>query len=182
MRDNKPTDSKLDTELDTGLDAGSEASLASRIVKLELEIDPQRRISSAQEHERAVAIYDLLDDNSFKLHKADGPYHLYLRTDQRHIHFDIRNDHDEYLVNFFMALGPMRRIIRDYFQVCDSYYDAIRTKSPSQIQAIDMGRRALHNEGSTLLQDRLENHLRCDHDTARRIFTLVCVLTSKETR
>ena len=143
-------------------------------------MDPTHRISSAQEHERAVAIFDLLDENDFVLHKAQGPYHLYLRTDQRHIHFDIRAEDDSLLINFFMALGPLRRIMRDYFQVCDSYYDAIRTKSPSQIQAIDMGRRALHNEGSTILQERLENHAAFDHNTARRLFTLICVLSAKE--
>lgn len=157
-----------------------EYSESERIVKLELEMDPTKRISSAQEHERAVAIFDLLDENCFALHKQDGPYHLYMRTDQRHIHFDIRDSADEGIVNFFMALGPMRRIMRDYFQVCDSYYDAIRTKSPSQIQAIDMGRRALHNEGSETLQERLSNHARVDHATARRLFTLICVLTSKD--
>ena len=152
----------------------------SYIAKLELEMDPNHRISSAQEHERAVAIFDLLDENDFTLQKAQGPYHLYLRTDQRHIHFDIRSQDESHLINFFMALGPLRRIMRDYFQVCDSYYDAIRTKSPSQIQAIDMGRRALHNEGSTILQERLENHARFDHNTARRLFTLICVLSAKE--
>ena len=154
--------------------------IPSRIIKLELEMDPTRRISSAREHERAVAIFDLLDENEFALHKAQGPYHLYLRSDQRHIHFDIRNEGDEVLVNFFMALGPLRRIMRDYFQVCDSYYEAIRTKSPSQIQAIDMGRRALHDEGSEILQTRLANHAEIDHPTARRLFTLVCVLSAKD--
>lgn len=157
-----------------------EHDATARIVKLELEMDPTRRISSAQEHERAVAIFDLLDENQFQLVKQAGPYHLYLRSDQRHIHFDIRDESDGVLVNFFMALGPLRRIMRDYFQVCDSYYDAIRTKSPSQIQAIDMGRRALHNEGSDILQERLANHATIDHATARRLFTLVCVLTSKD--
>lgn len=152
-----------------------------RIIKLELDMASTRRISSAQEHERAVAIFDLLDDNEFKLLKAKGPYHLYMRSDQRHIHFDIRDEADATLVNFFMALGPLRRIMRDYFLVCDSYYEAIRSKSPSQIQAIDMGRRALHDEGSELLQTRLANHAIINHATARRIFTLICVLTSKDT-
>ena len=161
-------------------EAGQVPDEKAHIVKLELELDPKRRISSAQEHERAVAIFDLLDENHFKLLKSAGPYHLYLRTDQRHIHFDIRDIQDENVTNFFMALGPLRRIMRDYFQVCDSYYDAIRTKSPSQIQAIDMGRRALHNEGSELLQERLSNHATLDHATARRLFTLVCVLTAKD--
>ena len=161
-------------------DADNAPDETAHIVKLELELDPKRRISSAQEHERAVAVFDLLDDNHFKLIKTAGPYHLYLRTDQRHIHFDIRGIQDEMLANFFMALGPLRRIMRDYFQVCDSYYNAIRTKSPSQIQAIDMGRRALHNEGSEVLQGRLSNHANIDHATARRLFTLVCVLTAKD--
>lgn len=151
-----------------------------RIVKLELDLDPTRRVSSAREHERAVAIFDLLDDNEFKLIKAQGPYHLYMRSDQRHIHFDIRDEAEGVLVNFFMALGPLRRIMRDYFLVCDSYYEAIRTKSPSQIQAIDMGRRALHDEGSELLQTRLANHAVINHATSRRLFTLICVLTAKD--
>ncbi len=150
------------------------------IAKIELDMEGQHRLSSTQEHERAVAIFDLLDSNHFKLHKQAGPYHLYLRTDQRHIHFDIRDSDDEPIVNFFMALGPLRRIIRDYFQVCDSYYEAIRTKTPSQIQAIDMGRRSLHNEGSDILCNRLERHAAFDNQTARRLFTLICVMTSRE--
>ena len=95
------------------------------------------------------------------------------------MHFDIREVTDKSLIQFFMAMGPLRRVMRDYFHVCDTYYDAIRTKSPSQIQAIDMGRRALHNEGSELLQARLDGKLKTDFSTARRLFTLICVLHSR---
>ena len=111
---------------------------------------------------------------------TQGPYHVIMRADLRHIHFDIRSVEDVPIIGFFLAMGPLRRIIRDYRMVCESYYDAIRTKTPSQIQAIDMGRRALHNEGSELLAERLQNHAQFDHQTARRLFTLICVLTSKE--
>ena len=109
----------------------------------------------------------------------DGPFHLYLRLEGRHINFDVRDINEQNLVQFFMALGPMRRVIRDYFTVCDTYYDAIRTKSPSQIQAIDMGRRALHNEGSEILQTRLDGKVETNFDTARRLFTLICVLQTR---
>ena len=95
------------------------------------------------------------------------------------MHFDIRNEDDIEIAQVFMAMGPLRRVIRDYFHVCDTYYDAIRNKSPSQIQAIDMGRRALHNEGSELLQVRLDGKVMTDFKTARRLFTLICVLQSK---
>ena len=105
------------------------------------------RRSAEAEQERSIAIYDLLEENIFEINDQSGPYHLSLRLEGRHVHFDIRAVTDKSLVQFFMAMGPLRRVMRDYFHVCDTYYDAIRTKSPSQIQAIDMGRRALHNEG-----------------------------------
>ena len=127
-------------------------------------------------HEQEVAIYDLLDQNQFDVREQTGPYHLYLKTDLRHVYFDVRDQKETVLSGFVMALGPFRRIMRDYHMVCTSYYDAIRTKSPSQIQAIDMGRRSLHNEGSALLQERLESKVVMDKDTSRRLFSLVCVL------
>ena len=103
-----------------------------------------------------------------------------LRTDSRHIHFDVRNESEQPLTGFVMALGPFRRIIRDYFEVCETYYDAIRTKSPSQIQTIDMGRRALHNEGAELLIGRLQKYINTDQATSRRIFTLICVMIARK--
>lgn len=152
---------------------------AGRLVKIELDELVTPRRSAEAEHERAIAIYDILEGNQFALVGADGPYHLYLRIEGRHIRFDVRDVQDAALGQFFMAMGPLRKVMRDYFQVCDTYYEAIRTKSPSQIQAIDMGRRALHNEGSEILQARLSGKVETDFDTARRLFTLICVLQSK---
>ena len=149
-----------------------------RLVRIELDDATGARRSAEAEQERAIAIYDILEDNMFRLDGQSGPYHLHLRLEGRHVHFDIREANDTPLIQFFMAMGPLRRVMRDYFHVCDTYYDAIRTKSPSQIQAIDMGRRALHNEGSELLQARLEGKVETDFQTARRLFTLICVLQS----
>ena len=155
------------------------ATRRNRLVKIELDEVVIPRRSAEAEHERAIAIYDILEENQFDLIGQTGPFHLYLRAEGRHIRFDICNEKDFSLGQFFMAMGPLRRVMRDYFQVCDTYFDAIRTKSPSQIQAIDMGRRALHNEGSELLQARLNGKVETDFDTARRLFTLICVLQSK---
>ena len=152
---------------------------AERLVKIELDDVAGPRRSAEAEQERAIAIYDILEENQFGVPEHMGPFHLYLKLEGRHVHFDIRNVSDIEIAQFFMAMGPMRRVIRDYFHVCDTYYDAIRNKSPSQIQAIDMGRRALHNEGSELLQVRLEGKVMTDFKTARRLFTLICVLQSK---
>ena len=150
-----------------------------RLVKVDLDDADMPRRSAEAEQERAIAIYDLLEENLFQLDGGSGPFHLSLRLEGRHIHFDIRQTDDTHMLQFFMAMGPLRRVIRDYFHVCETYYDAIRTKSPSQIQAVDMGRRALHNEGSELLQARLEGKVKTDFQTARRLFTLICVLQSR---
>ena len=152
---------------------------AERLVKIKLDDSAGPRRSAEAEQERAIAIYDILEENQFGVPEHEGPFQLYLKLEGRHVHFDIRNADDIEIAQFFMAMGPLRRVIRDYFHVCDTYYDAIRTKSPSQIQAIDMGRRALHNEGSELLQSRLGGKVITDFKTARRLFTLICVLQSK---
>ena len=152
---------------------------AERLVKIELDDAAGPRRSAEAEQDRAIAIYDILEANQFGVPEHMGPFQLYLKLEGRHVHFDIRNEDDIEIAQFFMAMGPLRRVIRDYFQVCDTYYDAIRNKSPSQIQAIDMGRRALHNEGSELLQVRLDGKVMTDFKTARRLFTLICVLHSK---
>ncbi len=159
--------------------ADEEKKSDDRLVKVELDDAGMPRRSAEAEQERAIAIYDLLEANIFRLHGRSGPYHLCLRLEGRHVHFDIREVTDKSLIQFFMAMGPLRRVMRDYFHVCETYYDAIRTKSPSQIQAIDMGRRALHNEGSELLQARLDGKVKTDFQTARRLFTLICVLHSR---
>jgi len=129
------------------------------------------------EHERAVAIYDLLEDNIFQpIGHDDGPYALHLSITESRLVFDIRLSDATPVVAHFFSLTPLRRIVKDYFMICDSYYQAIRSATPSQIEAIDMGRRGLHDEGSRILMERLRKKVRVDFDTARRLFTLVCVL------
>lgn len=129
------------------------------------------------EHERAVAIYDLLEDNIFvPIGHEGGPYALHLAMTENRLLFDIRRADGSPIVAHLLSLTPFRRIVKDYFMICDSYYKAIRTASPSQIEAIDMGRRGLHNEGSTLLMERLKDKVELDFDTARRLFTLLSVL------
>ena len=132
------------------------------------------------EHERKVAIYDLLEENHFQLSGGpDGPYVLHISIEEGRLAFDVRDVGDGPLKTFMLALSPFRAIVREYLMVCDSYYKAIKTASPSQIEAIDMGRRGLHNDGSDLLRQRLEGKVELDHNTARRLFTLVCVLHIK---
>jgi uncharacterized protein (UPF0262 family) len=129
------------------------------------------------EHERAVAIYDLVQENSFAPIGHDGgPYYLYLQLVENRLVLDIRTENDQPVVAHHLSLTPFRRIVKDYFLVCESYYEAIRTASPSQIEAIDMGRRGLHDEGSELLMERLKDKVTIDFDTARRLFTLITVL------
>ena len=129
------------------------------------------------EHERAVAIYDLLEDNSFAPESdAEGPFALHLSIDGSRLVFDIRRADGAAVMAHLLSLTPLRRIVKDYYMVCDSYYEAIRTATPDRIEALDMGRRALHDEGSKILMERLERKVTLDFDTARRLFTLICVL------
>jgi uncharacterized protein (UPF0262 family) len=148
-----------------------------RIVKLTLDERTVVRRSADVEHERAVAIYDLLDDNRFApLGDYAGPYHVHLSIEDNRLALDIADAADHLLGRVVLPLTSFRKIVKDYFAVCESYYAAIRTSSPSQIEAIDMGRRGLHNEGSALLIERLGGKIDIDFNTARRLFTLVCVL------
>jgi uncharacterized protein (UPF0262 family) len=129
------------------------------------------------EHERRVAIYDLVEDNSFKPVGHDGgPYALNLGIDGNRIVFDIRLMDDTPVIAHLLSLAPFRRIVKDYFVVCDSYYAAIRTATPDRIEALDMGRRGLHDEGSRLVMERLKGKIDVDFETARRLFTLISVL------
>ncbi|MDP2119355.1 MAG: UPF0262 family protein [Hoeflea sp.] len=129
------------------------------------------------EHERAVAIFDLIEENSFEPVGHDkGPYKLNLSLIDSKLVFSISTQADQPVATHILSLTPFRRIVKDYFMICESYYEAIRSSTPSQIEAIDMGRRGIHNEGSQTLMDRLEGKIRMDFDTARRLFTLVCVL------
>lgn len=129
------------------------------------------------EHERAVAIFDLIEENSFHpAGHAGGPYRLKISLVDSKLVFAITTEAGGDVATHILSLTPFRRIIKDYFMICESYYEAIRSSTPSQIEAIDMGRRGIHNEGSQTLQDRLKDKIDFDFDTARRLFTLVCVL------
>ena len=134
------------------------------------------------EQERKVAIFDLLEDNSFVIPTRDdrvipdGPYHLNLAIRERRLVFEVRTEAAADVAEFHLSLGPFRQVVKDYFQICVSYFDAVKKLPPSQIEAIDMGRRGIHNEGARVLQERLEGKADIDIDTARRLFTLICVL------
>jgi uncharacterized protein (UPF0262 family) len=132
------------------------------------------------EQERDVAMYDLLESNSFApAGSQGGPYRLVLGVEENRLTFDIQLEDSTQHGKVMLSLTPFRRVIKDYFLVCESYYKAIRHAPPSQIEALDMGRRGLHDEGSKLLLERLKGKIAIDHDTARRIFTLICVLQLK---
>ncbi|MAZ18052.1 MAG: hypothetical protein CL535_17210 [Ahrensia sp.] len=130
------------------------------------------------EHERAVAIFDLLEENRFRVvgDETGGPYKLSLSIADGRLVFDVTRKTDEKVATHILSLGPFRRIIKDYYMICDSYYEAIKMSTPGQIETIDMARRGVHNDGSQTLMDRLAGKLAMDFDTARRLFTLACVL------
>jgi uncharacterized protein (UPF0262 family) len=148
-----------------------------RLVAVTLDENSIGRSNPDVEHERQVAIYDLIEQNAFApVGNDEGPYALHLSITGNRLVFDVRNKDDKPLVAHLLSLTPLRRIVKDYFMVCDSYYQAIRTATPDKIEAIDMGRRAIHNDGSRILQERLKGKVTIDIDTARRLFTLICVL------
>ncbi|OUD08915.1 hypothetical protein BVC71_09340 [Marivivens niveibacter] len=154
----------------------------SKIVHIELDDSNLPPPTPEVEQERKVAIFDLLEDNSFALLERDGrtppegPYKLYLSVRERRLVLDIKTEDGSPAGELHLALGPFRQVVKDYFQICESYFDAVKTAAPSQIETIDMARRGIHNEGANVLQERLEGKAEMDHDTARRLFTLVCVL------
>jgi uncharacterized protein (UPF0262 family) len=152
-------------------------STGRRIANIVLDEKTMVRRSAEVEHERQVAIYDLLEENSFSPHGLpDGPYHLHISVQENRLTFDIRDGAGKKLRDVVLSMTPFRTVVKDYFMVCESYYNAIKKLSPSQIEALDMGRRGLHNEGSELLRERLAGKIDMDLDTARRLFTLICVL------
>jgi len=148
-----------------------------RLVAVTLDESSIGRAGPDIEHERAVAIYDLIEENSFRpTGHEGGPYALHLGIDGNRLVFDIRLSDGTPVIAHLLSLAPFRRIVKDYFTVCDSYYAAIRSSTPDRIEALDMGRRALHDEGSQILMERLARKVDLDFDTARRLFTLVTVL------
>ncbi len=133
------------------------------------------------EHERAVAIFDLIEQNYFrpvgdKPAGGHGRYKLILGVVEQRLVFTINDEDDEAVATHILSLTPFRKTVKEYYQICESYYEAIRSATPSQIESIDMARRGLHNEGSETLKDRLDGKIEIDFDTARRLFTLICVL------
>jgi uncharacterized protein (UPF0262 family) len=148
-----------------------------RIAAITLDERTVVRRSAAIEHERAVAISDLLKDNRFApLSGREGPFDVHLAVAENRLAMAIRSTGDGAGEAIVLPLAPFRRIVKDYFLVCESYYDAIRGKRLAQVEAIDVGRRSLHDEGAALLIERLADKVAIDHATARRLFTLICVL------
>ncbi len=149
----------------------------ARIVQIHLDERSVVRRSPEVEHERAIAIFDLLEDNKFApVGDYRGPYVLRLSIEESRLVLAIHDEQEKPLGKLILPILPFRKLIKDYFTVCESYFQAIRSATPSQIEAIDMGRRALHNEGSELLRERLADKVELDLNTARRLFTLICVL------
>ncbi|MEQ8965698.1 MAG: UPF0262 family protein [Azospirillaceae bacterium] len=155
----------------------TETPPTDRIVEITLDEGSVARRSPEVEHERRVAIYDLLEDNRFRPAAGpDGPYKVHLSIEDNRMILDIRTEDGTAADRVTLPLMPFRKVVKDYFHVCESYFEAIKSGAPSRIEAIDMGRRGLHNEGSELLRERLAGTIDIDFDTARRLFTLLCVL------
>ncbi|MGO8844017.1 MAG: UPF0262 family protein [Methylocella sp.] len=149
----------------------------NRLVSVILDEASISRGAADQEHERQIAIYDLIDENSFALPGRDaGPYGLKIALQDAKLVLEIADESGNPIIAHILSLTPFRGLLKDYFMICESYYAAIRTAMPTQIEAIDMGRRAVHNEAAELLLERLKGKIDCDRDTARRLFTLVVAL------
>ena len=162
----------------------SEDNPTKRLYSVVLDENSIERGTPDQEHERQVAIYDLIEENSFALANDDGgPYALHLGLVSNRLVFDIRREQGDTIIVHVLSLTPLRKIIKDYFLICDSYYEAIRSATADRIEAIDMARRGVHNEGSGIVQERLNGKIDIDHKTARRLFTLIAALswTGRET-
>lgn len=154
----------------------SGAQTTSRLISVTLDSGTIGRGPPDVEHERAVAIYDLVEESSFVVKSQPGPYRLVLSLSEQRLVFDIRAEDDVPVMMHALSLTPFRKVVKDYFLICDSYRQAIRFGSPSRIEAIDMARRGLHDEGSEILRARLKGKVDLDMDTARRLFTLISVL------
>ena len=152
------------------------------ISKIKLDDRNLPRPTPEIDQERKVAIFDLLESNSFTLPERNmnsnsaGPYQLELSIRNRRLVFDLFTEAETKAVEFHLSLGPFRQVVKDYFQICESYFEAVKTLPPSQIETIDMARRGIHNEGGRVLQERLKGKADIDNQTARRLFTLICVL------
>lgn len=156
----------------------------SRLVAIEIDDGAPPAPPPEIEQERRVAIFDLLEDNRFALPAREdravppGPYRLLLCIRDRRLVFDVTDEGGAAVAAFHLSLGPFRQVVKDYFQICASYFDAVKRLPPGQIEAIDMARRGIHDEGARVLMERLEGKAEIDQLTARRLFTLICVLQS----
>ncbi|MDT1061746.1 UPF0262 family protein [Paracoccus sp. CPCC 101403] len=154
----------------------------ARLCRVEIDDRAMPPASPEMEQDRRVAVFDLLEDNSFSLPGREGqavpagPYALVLALREKRLVFDISTEGGEKVAEFHLAMGPFRQTVKDYFQICASYFDAVKRLPPAQIEAIDMARRGIHNEGARTLQERLEGKAVVDIDTSRRLFTLICAL------
>jgi uncharacterized protein (UPF0262 family) len=156
---------------------GAPETNKNRLVAVTLDETSIGRGNPDQEHERAIAIYDIVESNSFGVPEYDGgPYSLHLAIVDKKLGFDVKKADGSDCVTHYLSLTPLKRVIKDYELICDSYYKAIRSASPAQIEAIDMGRRGVHNEAAEILVQRLEGKVTIDFDTARRLFTLIYAL------
>jgi uncharacterized protein (UPF0262 family) len=158
------------------------ARMSDKIIHIEIDEAGLTLPTPEIEQERRVAIYDLLEENFFALPPREGraapsgPYRMALAIRDGRLVVDVTSERGEKAAEFHLSLGPFRQIVKDYFQICDSYFDAVKRLAPAQIEAIDMARRGIHNEGALVLQERLDGKAALDKDTARRLFTLICVL------
>ncbi len=154
----------------------------SRIANIELDDSSLPPPTPEIEQERKVAMFDLMENNTFDLPKRDdrvvpdGPYNVGLSIREKRLVFEISTQAGDPAAEFHLSLGPFRQVVKDYWQICESYFDAVKNLPPSQIETIDMARRGIHNEGARILTERLEGKADVDNDTARRLFTLICVL------
>ena len=150
---------------------------SGRIAGITLDEHTVRRRRADIEHERAVAISDLLEENRFEPASGRaGPFHLRLAIEENRLNMELRSEADGSRETIVLPLAAFRGIVKDYFMVCESHYQAVKRSNLAQVEALDVGRRSLHDEGSTLLMERLADKVAMDHDTARRLFTLICVL------
>lgn len=156
--------------------------MTNRISHIEIDDSGLPAPTPEIEQERKVAVFDLLEENVFKLPVRGeriapaGPYRLILAIVERRLVFDINTETGQKAGEFHLSLGPFRQVVKDYFMICESYFDAVKKLPPSQIETIDMARRGIHNEGARILQERLDGKAEIDDATARRLFTLICVL------
>ncbi len=156
--------------------------MTNRLIHVEIDDSNLPTPTHEIDQERKVAIFDLLEDNSFAIVSRDdkpapeGPYRLTIAIRERRLVFELSDESEAPAASFLLSLGPFRQVVKDYFQICESYFDAVKRLPPSQIEAIDMARRGIHNEGARVLQERLEGKALIDIDTSRRLFTLICVL------